>query len=124
MERILIVEDEPDIREAMADALTNAGYEVLQAKNGLEGLEMATLEQPSLILLDLVMPEMDGTTMLKKLREDPWGRKAKVVVLSAMDDIKNVGTTHEYQIADYIIKTHSSLHEVVNKVREVLYTTP
>ena len=120
--RILIVEDEPDIREAMATALKAANFEVLEAKNGIEGLALAKQEQPAVILLDLVMPEMDGITTLQKLREDPWGRDAKVIILSNMDDVKNVATTHEYHISDYIIKTHVSLKEVVNKVRETIHT--
>ena len=70
-ERILIVEDEADIREAMADAITQAGYEVKTAENGELGLKVALEEHPNLILLDLVMPIMDGHQMLARLRDDP-----------------------------------------------------
>jgi len=119
---VLIVEDEPDIRDAMADALTSAGFHTLSAKDGIEGLSVATQEQPDVILLDLVMPNMDGNEMLEKLRQDPWGRSAKVIILTAMDDIHNVASTHEHKISDYIIKTHNSLREIVNKVREVAHT--
>lgn len=118
----LIIEDEPDIRDAMADALRSAGFKVLTANDGIEGLALSTKEHPDVILLDLIMPNMGGTEMLEKLRQDPWGRAAKVIILTAMDDIHNVATTHEYKISDYIIKTHSSLREIVNKVREVLHT--
>ena len=119
---VLIVEDEPDIREAMADALTSAGFHTLSAKDGVEGLSVATQEHPDVILLDLVMPNMDGNEMLGKLRQDPWGRSAKVIILTAMDDVHNVASTHEHKISDYIIKTHNSLREIVNKVREVVHT--
>lgn len=119
--RILIVEDETDIREAMAEAITQAGLLVSTAPNGAVGLQHALTEHPDLILLDIVMPIMDGHTFLDKLRLDPWGKDAKVIMLTSMDDVKNIANAHEGRIADYIIKAHSSLDEIVQKVREVLY---
>lgn len=119
---MLIVEDEPDIREAMAEAVTQAGFAVSVAPDGSVGLESALAEQPDLILLDLIMPVMDGHTMLKKLRQDPWGQHAKVVVLTSMDDVQNVAGAHEGHITDYIIKAHSSLDEIVQKVRMAVHT--
>lgn len=120
--RILVVEDEPDIREAMAEALTDAGFQVSSASNGEMGLNLAISEHPDLILLDIVMPILDGHGMLKKLRTDPWGEKAKVVMLTSMDDIQNIAHAHEVSIVDYIIKAHSSLDEIVNKVKMILFT--
>ncbi len=118
---ILIIEDEPDIREAMAEAIADAGFKVSTASNGSEGLQVATSEKPDLILLDIIMPVMDGHETLKKLRQDPWGQSAKVVMLTSMDDVKNVASAHESSITDYLIKTQNSLDEIVKKVREALY---
>lgn len=120
--RILIVEDEPDIREAMAEAIEQAGFEALTAENGNVGLTKALAEKPDLILLDIIMPIMDGHEMLKRLRQDPWGRTVKVIVLTSMDDVQNIGTAHEGSITDYIIKAHSSLEEITNKVKMAAYT--
>lgn len=119
---ILIVEDETDIREAMAEAIADAGFTVTTAENGQVGLQKALEIKPDLILLDLIMPVLDGHGTLKKLREDAWGRNAKVVVLTAMDDVTNVATAYKGSIAGYIIKAHSSLDEIVKKVKEVIYT--
>lgn len=119
--RILIIEDEPDIREAIAESLTDAGATVITAKNGAKGLETALAEHPDLILLDIIMPVMDGHQMLAKLRQDPWGKSVKVIMLTSMDDVQNIGTAHEGNITDYIIKAHSSLDEITKKVRESLY---
>ena len=119
--RILIIEDEPDIREAMAEAITQAGFTALTAENGEVGLEQAIKEKPDLILLDIVMPIMDGHQMLTRLRQDPWGRSAKVVMLTSMDDVQNIATAHEEKITDYLIKAHSSLEEIVAKVRLEIY---
>ena len=120
--RILIIEDEPDIREAMAEAITQAGYEALTAENGQVGLEMALAERPDIILLDIIMPIMDGHQMLAKLRIHPWGKSVKVIMLTSMDDVKNIGMAHEGSITDYIIKAHSSLDEIVRKVKMAIYT--
>lgn len=114
---ILIIEDETDIREAMAEAVQDAGFNVTTAANGAIGLSMALEQKPDLILLDIIMPVMDGHETLKKLREDEWGRNAKVIVLTAMDDVINIASAHEGAIADYIIKAHSSLDDIVKKVR-------
>ena len=119
--KILIVEDEPDIREAMAEAIGDEGYQVITAENGLEGLTVAQTEHPDLILLDIKMPVLDGHGMLEQLRRDPWGVSVKVVMLTAMDDMHNIASAHEGDIKDYIIKAHHSLDEILTKVREALY---
>ncbi len=114
---ILLVEDEQDIREAMAEALTEAGFKVTTAENGEVGLKLALQDKPDLILLDIIMPVMDGHEMLKRLREDPAGKSVKVIMLTSMDGAKDVATAHQENISDYIIKVHSSLEDIVKKVR-------
>lgn len=118
---VLIVEDETDIREAMAEAIEAAGFEVFQAENGQVGLIMAKSQHPDVILLDIRMPIMDGQEMLRRLREDEWGRDAKVIMLTSMDDVSSIAHAHEGKIAEYIIKAHVSLEEVVTKVRMVAH---
>ncbi len=119
--QILIVEDEPDIREAITEAMEEAGFSVSTAQNGEIGLHKAIAEHPDLILLDIVMPVMDGHTALQKLRQDPWGKNAKVVILTSMDDVQNIATAYTGNIAGYIIKAHNTLDEMVSKVRLHLY---
>ncbi len=114
---ILIIEDEIDIREAMTEAIQDAGFSVTTANNGEAGLKLALEQKPDLILLDLIMPIMGGQETLKKLRLDPWGRNVKVIILTAMDDVTNVASAHEGTIEEYIIKTHTSLDEIVRQVR-------
>lgn len=118
--RILIVEDETDISDAIAASIRQGGFEALTAGNGQEGLTIALQEHPDLILLDLKMPVMDGHEMLKRLREDAWGKKVRVIVLTSMDDVNNVATAHEGNIYDYVIKAHMSLNEVMKQVRLAL----
>ena len=118
--KVLIVEDEEDIREAIAEAIASAGYEVQTAENGEIGLKKAFEWKPDLILLDLVMPMVDGHETLRQLREDDWGKDAKVIVLTAMDRPFNVAMAHMSDVNDYIIKAHSTLDEVVKKVKITL----
>lgn len=117
---VLLVEDEQDIREAVAEALIDAKFKVLTAGDGVTGLSTALAEHPDLILLDLVMPGYDGHTVLSKLRQDVWGKNARVIVLSSMDDVGNIAGAYENNTVSYIIKAHNSLDEIVKKVREAL----
>ena len=121
--KVLVVEDEQDIREAVAEALTDAGFQVLTAPDGVSGLALALSDHPDIILLDLVMPGYDGHTVLEKLRLDPWGKNVRVIILSAMDDVGSIANAFGSDITSYIIKAHNSLDEIVKKVREDLYTS-
>lgn len=83
-ERILVVEDDKEIREGIEIYLRNQGYEVSQAGNGAEGLEQIAKEEPHLVILDIMMPVMDGVTMLMKARE--LGHDFPVLMLSAKSE--------------------------------------
>ena len=78
--RILIVEDEDSMLSALADKIRQAGFaESLIARNGEEGLSLALSEHPDLLLVDILMPKMDGMTMIKQLRKDAWGKEVKII---------------------------------------------
>lgn len=117
---VLIVEDDSHLKNALHDKLTREGFAVLEAKNGKEGLETALREHPALILLDIIMPVMDGMTMLKKLREDPWGAMARVIILTNLSDMEKTADAVEHNSYDYLIKSDWKLEDVVEKVRERL----
>lgn len=117
---ILIVEDEVDMREAIATALENEGFHVVTASNGQEGVQKANEFEPDLILLDLLMPIMDGHTALKNIRESEWGQTAKVIILTAMDDVANLGSAYEAGILDYVTKSEISLADLVYKVKQAV----
>lgn len=118
--RILLVEDEPAIARAMADKLTTEGFTVVRASDGEEGLAIATKDHPDLILLDVVMPKMDGMTMLTSLRKDSWGKEAKVIFLTNLSEMEAVQKATELGVFDYIVKSDWKLSDVVKKVREKL----
>jgi two-component system, chemotaxis family, chemotaxis protein CheY len=80
---VLVVEDDPDIRQAMADLLEDDGYECLLAEHGLDALEALQRRTPSLLLVDLVMPVMNGVELIARLRADARWRKLPIVVMTA-----------------------------------------
>jgi CheY-like chemotaxis protein len=83
---ILVVDDEYGIAEVLEAALIDAGHEVMTAMNGRQGLDRLRERRPDLVLLDLMMPIMDGTAMLKAIREDPERRDIPVIVMSSLPE--------------------------------------
>ena len=90
------------------------------AQSGEEGIKKALLYHPDLILLDIVLPKMDGLTMLKKLRRDDWGKGVPVIVLSNLSDQKKISEAISIGVYDFLIKSNIKLADIVNQVREVL----
>lgn len=119
--KILVVEDESPLRVALSNELENAGYLVLQAKDGVEGLDVALEQQPTLILLDIAMPRMDGFTMLDRLREDAWGKNVKIIILTNYDaDDEKMYRVIKDQPSYYLVKSNNTLEEILEKVQDVL----
>lgn len=121
MKKILLVEDELAYLKLLDDQLTERGYEVVQAKNGKEGLKVAEKEHPDVILLDIRMPVMNGIAMLDELRKSTYGKSAKVIILTNLepDDeiLKKVLTN---QPTYYLMKSDIQLTDLVNKINKLL----
>lgn len=115
---ILVVEDEEPMQLVLRDVLKVEGYDVLEAKNGIEGLELALKEHPDLILLDILMPKMDGLEMLKNLRADEWGRKVPVIVLTNLSDNEDIAKAVEDDVFEYFVKTDIRIDEVIQRIRD------
>lgn len=119
--KVLIVEDETPLRTAVSDILSFEGFVVFQAKNGLEGLELALKEHPDLILLDLMMPVMDGLTMLGKLRQDQaWGKDAGVILLTNINDPEKIAQATDAGTYDFLVKSDWNIEDVVKKIKSRL----
>jgi DNA-binding response OmpR family regulator len=117
---ILIVEDEEPIRITLRDRLLDENFSVIEAGDGEEGLKAALTVHPDLILLDIIMPVMDGMTMLQKLRQDPWGEKAKVIILTNLNDTTNMVESIEYNTYEYLVKSDWKLDDVAKEIRKHL----
>jgi len=102
--KILVVEDEPDMIMVITHFLQHAGYEVLTAADGEEGLEKTTSEKPDLILSDTKMPVMNGWEMLEKLREQPMSKHIPVIMVTGHCEELDIAAAAAHNIADYIVK--------------------
>lgn len=118
--KILIIEDEISILNGIADKFAFVGFSALKAGNGEEGLVRALKEHPDLILLDYRMPNMDGLTMLSRLREDSWGSGARVIMWSNSHSAGTIERAKKLGVLDFLVKSDWEFKNVVEKVKEVL----
>lgn len=120
--KVLVVEDEHALRVAVADMFAYEGFDVLQAKNGEEGITVALAEHPDIILLDLMMPHLEnGIVMFRKLREDkPWGSSVPVLFLTNYAEKEQLPEDIHDEKTEYFVKSDWNIADVVKKVRERL----
>jgi two-component system alkaline phosphatase synthesis response regulator PhoP len=114
---ILVVEDEDPLRMALCDALRGEGFDVIEAEDGEQGLYLATREAPDVVLLDLMLPKLDGFAVLRAIREDRVN--AAVIILSARGEEWDRVHGFEYGADDYVVKPFST-RELVLRIRAVL----
>lgn len=112
--KILIADDSQFMRESLKDILAEEKYEIVEAVDGKEALEKIETEKPDLVLLDVIMPEVDGMEVLKKI-----GKQAKIVVISAVGQDKMVNEAKELGALDYIIKPFEN-EKVIKAVKQIL----
>ena len=123
---ILIVDDEEPLRNALKDKLVSEGFDILEAKNGQEGLEIALSKQPDLILLDIIMPVMDGLSMVKSLREEEKksgkmvGNQIPILFLTNLSDETALSEGQKEGVYDYLVKSSWTLEGIVKKIKEKL----
>lgn len=101
----------------------HGNFDIIKASNGKEGLGVAFKEHTDLILLDIVMPVMDGMTFLQKLRIDPWGKSVKVILLTNLSDPGKLAKSREHGVKHYLIKSDWTLDDICKKVCEELNLT-
>lgn len=122
MQKILVVDDDASIREVLCFALRKAGFETATAENGEQALRRFAIERPVLVILDILMPEMDGTEVCRRLRADPLTRAVPIVFLSSKDDEIDRVVGLELGGDDYVSKPFSP-RELVARVRAILRRT-
>jgi len=120
MKKILIIEDEQAYVRLLRDKLSYR-YEVLEARDGRTGLDMAIKEKPDLILLDIRMPIMDGMAMLKELRRDDYGESAKVILLTNLEAEGKILVQVTRDLPTYyFIKSDVRLDDLLNTINDLL----
>lgn len=119
---VLITEDEIPMLSILSDTLVANGFETLQARDGEQGLSLALQQHPDLILLDVLMPKMDGLAMIERLREDSWGKNVPVIILTNVSPDTNaiLQSIIKNQPSYYFVKADMKLEHVVEKIKNIL----
>ncbi|MFQ6026709.1 MAG: response regulator transcription factor [Dehalococcoidia bacterium] len=104
MTRVLVVEDDQDIRELLVDSLQDLGYDVMEARDGISGLEKAQAEIPDVMLLDVMMPGLDGFQVLERMMSSPATRSIPVIMVSARGQEQDIKDALKIGAWDYMIK--------------------
>lgn len=117
---ILFIEDESALQKTFNDFLKKEGYEMISALDGELGLKLAQTKKPDLILLDLILPKLNGFEVLEKLKEDEETKGIPVIVLTNLEGMKEIDRAIELGAKAYLVKVQYGLEEVIEKVKNAL----
>jgi DNA-binding response OmpR family regulator len=120
MAKILIVEDDRFLRELIARKLKNEDYEVIEAVDGEEGAKLIKEGKPDLVLLDLILPGIDGFEVLKRAKEDPTTASIPVIILSNLGQREEIERGLKLGAIDYLIKAHFTPGEIIEKIKNII----
>jgi len=120
MKKILFVEDEATLQRTFGDFLRESGYEVISATDGEAGLRLAQTQKPDLVLLDLILPKLNGFEILKRLKDNPKTKKIPVIILTNLEGINDVDKALELGATTFLVKAHYAPEDVVEKVKKAL----
>lgn len=118
--KIVIVEDDQFLRKLITRKLSGQEYEIVEAVDGEGALEKIKQEQPDLVLLDLILPGMDGFEVLSEIEEDPELSSIPVIILSNLGQKSEIEKGLDMGAVDYLVKAHFTLGEIGDKIEEVL----
>ena len=118
--KILIIEDDKFLRELIAKKLLKEGFEIEEAIDGEEGLRKIKEVKPDLVLLDLILPGIDGFEVLKNIKEDPKLSLIPVVILSNLGQRDEVEKGLSLGAVDFLVKAHFTPEEIIEKIKTVL----
>ncbi len=121
-----MVEDDAAMRELVVHKLQTNGFEVVEAEDGKQGIDKALAEKPDLILLDLMLPEVDGFKVLETIRNDKDSQVANtpVIILSNLWSNKDILRTKSLQVQAYMVKAYFTTEEILKKINEILSAPP
>ena len=118
--KILIIEDDKFLRELILRKLSDEGFDIVEAVDGEEGIKKVKAEKPDLILLDLILPGIDGFEVLSKTKEDPNSASIPVIILSNLGQKEEVEKGLKLGAIDYLIKAHFTPGEIIEKIKTIL----
>lgn len=116
--KILVVEDEAAMNKALSDKFKLEGLQVCNAFDGQEALEVGEKNKPDIIMLDIMMPKLDGMEAMKKIRETSWGKEAEIIMLTNVSDPMSVAEAAKYNVFDFLVKTDWKLGDIADLVKK------
>ena len=117
MSTVLVVDDEPGTRRSLVRLLAGEGFETAEAGDGVEAMKALEVKTPDVILLDLMMPGMDGLEVLEALQRHPQWKALPVVVLTGLSDTQTVNRAHQLGAKAYLVKAAFSVADVLDQVK-------
>ena len=114
---IALVEDDRILSDAMYSGLKDAGFEVERAFDGEEGLALVQSKKPGLVLLNILLPKMNGLTVAKKLKSNPETKHIPIIILTVLEKGESVAEALESGVYEYIVKLNFKVEEIVKKVQ-------
>ncbi len=120
LSKVLLIEDEKMLAEMYRTKFDNEGFKIDVAFDGDEGLKAAKSEKPDIILLDIILPKLDGFLVLKELKKDPSTKKIPVILLSNLGQDEDIKKGKKLGADDYFVKANHTPAEIVNKVKQEL----
>ncbi len=120
MSKIVVVEDDKFLREMISRKLDKEGYEVIQAIDGEKGEQKIKEEKPDLVLLDLILPGIDGFEVLSNIKQDSELKDIPVIILSNLGQKSEVERGLKLGAVDFLIKAHFTPGEIITKIQEII----
>ncbi len=118
--KILVVEDDKFLRELISQKLKREGHDVREAVDGEDGIKKINEEKPDIVLLDLILPGIDGFEVLSKIKENPEREDVPVIILSNLGQRDDVERGLKLGAVDFLIKAHFTPGEIIEKIEKVL----
>jgi CheY-like chemotaxis protein len=118
--KILIIEDDKFLRELLGKKLSGLGYNTILAMDGEEGLEMIKKEKPDVVLLDLILPGINGFEVLESSKKDPDVNEIPIIILSNLGQKEDIEKGKGLGAKDFLVKAHFTPQEIVNKLQTIL----
>lgn len=120
MKKILFIEDESALQKSFGEALEKEDYNVIKALDGQRGLDLAKKENPDLVLLDLILPKLNGFEVLEKLKDNEKTQHIPVIILTNLERAEDINKAIELGATTYLVKANYSVEEILNKVKKAL----
>jgi DNA-binding response OmpR family regulator len=124
MAKILFIEDDPLIVKIYSTRLKTDGHEIFSAENGEEGLKIAFEKKPDIIVLDVMMPRIDGFGVLETLRKDAYFQDKPIIMYSNLNNEEEIIRAKQLKVTEFIVKANLSPTQMVEKIKQYIPPTP